>query len=150
MTLINVRVIALQRHTLSALAAAWKGECWTSERSPNGWRWEFAFPSQALAQQFLAALPTSCQGVLAVLPSLQDRQEQEEPAERPEQRQLPKLFEFFDWSDRAEAVGFRLYKYGTRGCALRREADGELMADDLDWEQMATLIEQLEGKGNQL
>jgi hypothetical protein len=150
MTLINVRVIALQRHTLSALAEAWKGECWTSERSPNGWRWEFAFSSHELAQQFIAALPTGCQGVLEVRPLLQDRQKQEEPAEPLEQRQPPKLFDFFDWSDRAEALGFRLYKYGTRGYALRREADGELMADDLDWEPTAALIEQLEGGGNQL
>ncbi|MBD2033809.1 hypothetical protein H6F76_01875 [Leptolyngbya sp. FACHB-321] len=92
-----------------------------------------------------------CQGVLEVLPSLQDRQDQEEPAEPLEQRQPRKLFDdFFDWSNRTEALGFRLYKYGSQSYALRREADGELMADDLDWEQTATLIEQLEGGGNQL
>lgn len=61
----------------------------------------------------------------------------------------PKLFAFMDWSDRAEALGLRLYKYGSREFALRRAADGELMADLLTWAQTATLIEQLEGKDSQ-
>ena len=59
----------------------------------------------------------------------------------------PKLFAFMDWSDRAAALGLQLSRYGTRVFALRRETDGELMADDLTWEQTVTLIEQLEGKG---
>ena len=113
MTLINVRVIALQRHTLSALAEAWKGECWTSERSPNGWRWEFAFSSHELAQQFIAALPTGCQGVLEVRPLLQDRQKQEEPAEPLEQRQPPKLFDFL-----TGAIALRLWAFDSTNMAL--------------------------------
>ncbi|XGV94409.1 MAG: hypothetical protein ACAF41_00860 (plasmid) [Leptolyngbya sp. BL-A-14] len=66
----------------------------------------------------------------------------------PQEPIIPKLFAFCDWSDRAAALGLRLSKYGTRVFALRREADDELMADDLTWEQAAALIEQLEGKGN--
>ena len=60
-----------------------------------------------------------------------------------------KLFDFMDWSDRAAALGLRLSRYGTGVFALRRAADGELMADDLTWEATMTLLAQLEGQGTE-
>ncbi|MBD2096736.1 hypothetical protein H6F90_16660 [Trichocoleus sp. FACHB-591] len=59
-------------------------------------------------------------------------------------REPPKLFDFFDWSDRAEKLGFRLQRYGSKLFALRRESDDELMTDVSDWQQIAELIERLE------
>jgi hypothetical protein len=54
------------------------------------------------------------------------------------------LFDFFDWSDRAEKLGFRLQKFGSNCFALRRESDGELMTGDLTCQEAVELIEQLE------
>jgi hypothetical protein len=64
---INVIVRSLCRHSLSSLATLYDVEVWTSEYSEEGWSWEYEFPTEELAQNFIADLPEGCTGEIQII-----------------------------------------------------------------------------------
>ncbi len=59
------------------------------------------------------------------------------------------LLDWLDWCDRAEKLGYHFQKSPPH-YILRRGADGEVMLESKDWQEITRMIEDLEAAAGKL
>lgn len=72
--MINVHVGSLEYQELGSIAKQYGGRCLVSDRSIDGWHWDFEFRTEQSASAFISALPKNCSGL--VFPGLGEEEEE--------------------------------------------------------------------------